>query len=506
VVKEKKKHDQFQILYPEVTQMVRLKKSITQKGPVNQGRKQAFTRAIKIGPSTPYGYSDEHLTPFGGLLALEKLLDGLQFQELFENLFIEPARTTLYGSYFFVKGLLILLFIGFHRLYHFVYVEEDPMVLGVMGVDKLPAVSTFWRYIRSLGINQASILIKIMAVLRERAWKSLGITHTQVHIDIDTTVETVYGEIEGAKRGHNPHARGKKGLRPVLAFIAETREYLSGKLRRGETISGEETKKFIRSFKGLIPTCVKQVTIRADGEFFSWDAVSACKARGYRYIIALKRCSPVFDHATWYQVGKDEDIQYNQCLYQPHGWEEACRFVSMRIRKEPEETKGQKSLFEEDNYTYRTFVTDLTRKAHQVIDEYDDRAGAEPLIAEAKREGVAAIPSKRFQSNMVYFQIVMLAYNLWRYLKRYAEPAECPDKIVATVHVSRLKLLFIAAKIVSHSNRVWVKYSRHLRIRKILDTLYQRIDLVRKNPSIWASPLTWGNQRHPSMQNIFCTG
>jgi hypothetical protein len=506
VVKEKKKHDQFQILYPEVTQMVRLKKSITQKEPVNQGRKQPLRQAIKIGPSTPYGYTDEHLTPFGGLLALEKLLDGLQFQELFENLFVEPARTTLYGSYFFVKGLLMLLFIGFHRLYHFVYVEEDPMVLGVMGVEKLPAVSTFWRYVRSLGINQATVLIKIMAVLRERAWKSLGIGHTQVHIDIDTTVETVYGEIEGAKRGHNPHARGKKGLRPVLAFIAETREYLSGKLRRGETISGEETKKFIRSLKNLIPACVKKVTIRADGEFFSWDAVSACRARGYRFIIALRRCSPVFDHASWYQVGRNEDIQYNQCFYQPHGWEEACRFVSMRIRKSPEEQKGQQSLFEDGNYTYRTFVTDLTRKAHKVIDEYDDRAGAEPLIAEAKREGVGAIPSKRFQSNMVYFQIVMLAYNLWRYLKRYAEPAEHPDKIVATVHVSRLKLLFIAAKIVSHSNRVLVKYSRHLRVRKILDTMYQRIDFIRKNPSIWASPLAWNNQWHSSMQNIFCTG
>ena len=34
--------------------------------------------------------------------------------------------------------------------------------------------------------------------------------------------------------------RGKKGYRPVLCFIDETREYLLGKLRKGETISGEE--------------------------------------------------------------------------------------------------------------------------------------------------------------------------------------------------------------------------------------------------------------------------
>jgi hypothetical protein len=114
----------------------------------------------------------------------------------------------------------MLLFVGFRRLHHFVYIEEDPMLLGILGVEQLPAVSTFWRYLRSLGINQARVLIKIMAALRERAWKSLGITLKQIHVDIDTTVETVYGAIEGAKRGHNPKARGKKGLRPVLAFIA----------------------------------------------------------------------------------------------------------------------------------------------------------------------------------------------------------------------------------------------------------------------------------------------
>jgi hypothetical protein len=178
----------------------------------------------------------------------------------------------------------------------------------------------------------------------------------------------------------------------------------------------------------------------------------------------------------------------------------------MRIRKSAEEQKGQKNLFKEDNSTYRTFVTDLTGAAHKVIDEYDDRAGAEPLIGEAKREGLAAIPSKHFQSNMVYFQIVMLAYNLWRYVKRYAEPRESSNAVVNTIHVSRLKLLFIAAKIVTHSNRVRVKYSRHIRLRSMIDTLYNRIDLLRKNPSIWASPMAWENRCQPPMQKILCTG
>ncbi|MBU4200582.1 MAG: hypothetical protein KKG09_03150, partial [Verrucomicrobia bacterium] len=46
----------------------------------------------------------------------------------------------------------------------------------------------------------------------------------------------------------------------------------------------------------------------------------------------------------------------------------------------------------------------------RVIEDYDQRADAENLIGEAQREGVLAIPSKRFQAHHAFFQLVMLAY------------------------------------------------------------------------------------------------
>jgi hypothetical protein len=36
----------------------------------------------------------------------------------------------------------------------------------------------------------------------------------------------------------------KNGYRPILCFIDETREYLLGKLRKGQTVDGEEGAKF----------------------------------------------------------------------------------------------------------------------------------------------------------------------------------------------------------------------------------------------------------------------
>ena len=228
--------------------MVKSKNQHKQKKGIKQGEKEGGRKARKIKASTRHGYIDEHLSPYGGLLPLVKLWDGLRFDVQFSALYCEPIRETQYGSLFFIKGLLLLLFIGFCRLNHFVYICDDRMLLGILGVERLPAVSTFWRYLQSIGRHQSMSLLRVMGVLRERAWRSLGIVPECIHLDIDTTVETVYGLIQGAKRGHNPGHRGKKGLRPVLTFIAETREYLTGMLRRGETISGREVARLILSF------------------------------------------------------------------------------------------------------------------------------------------------------------------------------------------------------------------------------------------------------------------
>ena len=239
-------------LNKEATQMVKPRKKDRRKRRGKQGRHRITGEAKKIAPSPPYGYTDELLTQYGWLLPLEKFLEAVKFKELFATVFVEPARRTRSGSYFFIKGLVLLLFIGFKRVYHFSYVQEDPMLLGLLSVRRLPAISTFLRFMKSMRINQAPALVRIRAGLRERAWHTVAIDLKRIHIDIDTTVETIYGQIEGARKGHNPKARDKKGLRPVLAFIPETKEYSSGKLRRGATIRGAETAKFIHSLKPLL--------------------------------------------------------------------------------------------------------------------------------------------------------------------------------------------------------------------------------------------------------------
>jgi hypothetical protein len=454
-----------------------------------QAKIQASLR--KITGATAYGYVEEHLTPFGGVLPLEKLFDGLEVEEVFAEHFIAPARTPELGHWRMVKGILALQFMGYYRLYNFHHFREDAMLKGILQVDKLPAVSTFWRCLNSYGINQDRALLKINALVRERAWRSLeyGPLYCHIHIDIDTTVKTVYGYKEGARKGHNRKHRGKKALRPVLAFIAETKEYFAGKLRPGKTISGDQVKKFIASLPSKLPSAVGKVTLRADSEFYCWQAVETARAKGFDYIFAVKNSFPQFDENTWYSVGDDDTIQYNEVLYNPTGWKTLCRFVAMRIRKDPKKPKNrQGELLEDGKYTFRIFVTSREAAPHKVIAEYDDRAGAEKLIAEAHAEGLSALPSKRFERNRAFFQIAMFSYNLWRHLKAFANEKGETTWSLNTNATSRLQFLLLAAKVNFHSERTEIKYSAYLQVRPTLDHLFQRLDHLRVHREIWQKP------------------
>ncbi len=488
--------------------MVKGQKQNITKSDGGKGFNENQDRAREIKASTVYETCTEQLSPFGGLLAMIKFFDLAKFEEIFNSCYKSPRRKPKLGHYRMLLGILMLLFIGFNRIWHFTYIRYDAMVCGIFRVVSLPVASTFWRYVDSLGVNQGKSFIRMMQILRERAWQLCGLEYSMIRINIDTTVETLFGNQQGGRKGYNPKNRGKKGYRPVLCFIEETREYLLGKLRRGDTIGGKESAAFIMKLKAQLPECVQQVILRADGEFLSWESVKAAIDAGFMFIIGNKGCNPPFDPSGWYRPWKRKDIEFNSCTYKPIGWGKACRFVAMRFPKNKKKFPDQYvqcELFEDDRYTYRIFCTSLGWKAHKVIAEYDKRADVENLVGEAKREGLEAIPSGKFKNNYAYFQIVMLSYNIWRYLKMLGQqstkeseseqsdqPAEGLQGIKDnTIRIARLKLLLIAAKVVFTSNRDKVKYSIHDSRTPGLMNFLKYLDAKRSKPRPWEGNSSW---------------
>ncbi len=129
----------------------------------------------------------------------------------------------------------------------------------------------------------------------------------------------------------------------------------------------------------------------------------------------------------------------------------------------------------------------------------------ENLVGEAKREGLDAIPSAKFKTNYAYLQIVMLAYNIWRYLKMIAQLSIVDDQcaqgahcatglqgiINNTIRIARLKLLFIAAKVVKESNVDKVKYSIHDARTAAMMNFLKFLDKLRLKIRSWEENSHW---------------
>jgi len=160
--------------------MVKRQKKHNAKRGLNQGQNEGQEELAKISHNTCYEYCSERLSPFGGLLTLEKFMDSVKFQMVFEGFSRAPERTPEQGHYKAAYGILVLLFIGFTRLWHLQYIQTDPMVCVLFGAERLPHVTTCWRYVASLVINQGKSLLLVIAALRDRVWQLCGLAYTMM--------------------------------------------------------------------------------------------------------------------------------------------------------------------------------------------------------------------------------------------------------------------------------------------------------------------------------------
>jgi hypothetical protein len=387
--------------------------------------------------------------------------------------------------YRFVLGIVLGLYIGFPRLNQLRFMARDPILTGILQVATLPVQSTFWRFINALHRHVARQMLAIMRTMRERVWEAANVKLEVVTIDTDTTVHTLYGQQMGGRKGYNPKNKGKKSYQPMLTFLAETREYVWGELRNGDRPSGKQIRDHLRNVRQSLPPGVRQIYGRADSGFYCREAVEAYAEFDARFVICARKTSRLTEElrlAEWKPSPKTDADAECEFLYQPDGWSQPYRFVALRYEKTRAERETEESeqyqLFETSQYKYRVFVTDMSDPIYFVVWFYSQRGGAENLIKEANNDaGLAVHPSGRFDVNGNHFQLAMLAYNLncWLMLFNREPQADATALKHTTLATSRLRFLFVAAKIWRHAGRTGVSYSDHYEEKGLFERLMDRL-------------------------------
>jgi hypothetical protein len=72
-------------------------------------------------------------------------------------------------------------------------------------------------------------------------------------------VHTLFGNQMGARKSYNPKNNGKKSYQPILTFLAETKEYVTGWLRTGDRPDGKQIVAHLDAAVAALPQTVKIV-------------------------------------------------------------------------------------------------------------------------------------------------------------------------------------------------------------------------------------------------------
>ncbi|MBF8278316.1 MAG: tnpA 9 [Candidatus Brocadiaceae bacterium] len=87
-------------------------------------------------------------------------------------------------------------------------------------------------------------------------------------LDVDSTVDGVYGNQEGAEEGYNPHKKGQKAYHPVIAFVAETKEILHRWFRCGSAYTSNGIVEFMKECMAYTKRRVRVIVREGSGFFF----------------------------------------------------------------------------------------------------------------------------------------------------------------------------------------------------------------------------------------------
>jgi hypothetical protein len=461
------------------------------KTPARQGVQGVIAEPNKIGASTTFDFEGRNLTAYGGLLPVATMLEKLGFQQLVETTLTVKRVTRAMPMYQFVVAMVLGVYVGFSRLHHLRFLAREPMLMGILKILRLPPQCTFWRFLASLHLGVARQLLEVQRQMRRRVWEAAHVELAAVTLDTDTTVHTLFGNQMGGRKSYNPKNKGKKSYQPILTFLAETREYISGELRNGDRPTGAQIAQHLESVFAALPPQVKTIYARADSGFYCWEAVQAYELKSVQFIISARKTSRLLNElkaADWKPSRRTDADGQCEFRYQPEGWGKAYRFIALRYEKKPEpkqvDEPEQYQLFDTPDYSYRVFVTSMKDGIDLLTWFYNQRAGAENLIKEANNDaGLAAHPSSRWAMNCNHFQLAMLAYNLncWLMLFNREEEVKAETLRHTTLATARLRFLFLAARIWRHAGRVGVSYSDSYAEQGMFRRLMDRLRAIAKD-------------------------
>jgi hypothetical protein len=369
---------------------------------------------------------DATLTGCGGLAHFGAFLrqEGIdrELAKRFERL--KSGSLVVYPMPAQLRVLIDAAVVGEDRVFGLESWAADPLFVRLAG-GVIPSIDTVYR---DLARFDEVAIVDLERWMAEQGLVDSRCGHNQrLHLDVDSTVEPLFGTQQGALPGPNPRYHGRPSYHPLLAAIAETGTVIGAELRHGDTGFGDAQADFLARCIDRVharhPAAIVCVRIDAAGDCTRLMTTIA-ERQAYFFIKAkMDRdlCDAVALRPCWKTVDVDAHghalTQVAEVMFMRPSWLEAGLAVRVIARRTREHTSGrQTALWNDADWTTQVFVTnDPFIDPEQVPFEYNGRASIEPLIAELKQAwAIGKVPSETFVANHAMFLLKLLAHNLLR--------------------------------------------------------------------------------------------
>jgi hypothetical protein len=355
---------------------------------------------------------------------------------------------------------------GIERLYHFEDLETEPLLCARHGVERLPDLNTLYRDLRRF--EDRELMRALIDLLREIVIEAIR-KQPLVTLDIDSTVETLYGRQEGAEIGPNPHKPGRVSYHPLIARDRVSDLIVHHVLRPGSAGTATGIVSFLHKTLDIVKEGKPDRTIlaRLDSGFESDDVMKLLERRGVGYVIKMRATSSVslilygLGPTAWRRIPFDGDgeIEVGEFSFQRERWSRPRRMVVLR-KRDMDHPQGR--LFDRLGWSYSFFVTDRDWKPEDVARFYDKRADVERTICEAKNDlSIDHVPTSSFAANAADLAIKILARNL---LVLYRDRGL---RLKTRIRIATLRRRFIAiaGRLIHHAGQLVLRLSPHTPLR-----------------------------------------
>ena len=239
-------------------------------------------------------------------------------------MFPNGEGSPIFGRHLVVLLLIVHLILGFRRLREVDYYRDDPLVLRLMGLRKLPDVSTISR---SLSKIECKEIAKGRALSRTMVIEGLKRENLpRLTFDFDGSVLSTKGHAEGTAVGFNKKKKGARSYYCLFCTVAQTGQFFDFLHRPGNVHDSNGADQFMMECFDEAKKELKntQFESRIDSAFFSEKILNLLGNNHVQFTASVpferfaELKSKIENRKRWKRI--DKEWSYFESSWKPKSW------------------------------------------------------------------------------------------------------------------------------------------------------------------------------------------